>query len=269
MSSVHSWAELSSQDLNISKELFFQTLQNNIKNDMFAYQQSLKKSERSFVTKINNELNCFKDYHNYTCEQVFTLEQNLSEYYDLINLIECQKNKNWEQINLEKLNTAFCAMSKGKNKSDTSDLIQDNTIIGNPVPFSNHLERNDHIKEYYAKIYTSRGLSDITIEQFLGPEITYSNYVREKKLTEDEKMSMENPITSEELTESLRHSNKGSAAGRDGWSYKLIFLLWDIFKEPLVSSFNEMIINGRLGDPFRLVNVKLLPKKGDLHNKNL
>lgn len=27
-----------------------------------------------------------------------------------------------------------------------------------------------------------------------------------------------------------------------------------------------MIINGRLGDPFRLVNVKLLPKKGDLHN---
>ena len=27
-----------------------------------------------------------------------------------------------------------------------------------------------------------------------------------------------------------------------------------------------MITNGRLGDPFRLVNVKLLPKKGDLHN---
>ena len=260
------WAELSSQELNVSKEIFFQTLQNNIKNDMFAYQQALKKSERSFVTKTNNELNRLKDNPETTCEQVFSLEQNLSAYYDLKNLIECQKNKQWELFNLEKPNTAFCAMTKGKNKSDTLDLIKDNTIIGNPVSFQNSLERNEHIKNYYSEIYTSKGLSDITIEQFLGPDIVNSNYVRDKQLTDEEKLSMEHQITSDELTESLRHANKGSAAGHDGWSYKLIFFLWDILKEPLASSFNEMIINGRLGDPFRLVNVKLLPKKGDLHN---
>ena len=190
---AHNWAELSSQDLNVSKEIFFQTLQNNIKNDMFAFQQLIKKSERSFVTKTNNELNRLKDNPTSKCEQVFILEQNLSEYYDLTNLIECQKNKNWELFNLEKPNTAFCAMSKGKNKSDTLDLIQDNTIIGNPVPFLNPLERNDHIRKYYADIYTSKGLSDITIEQFLGPEITNSDYVREKKLTEDEKMENGKP----------------------------------------------------------------------------
>ena len=73
------------------------------------------------------------------------------------------------------------------------NLIQDNTIIGNPVPFLNPLERNDHIRKYYADIYTSKGLSDITIEQFLGPEITNSDYVREKKLTEDEKMENGKP----------------------------------------------------------------------------
>jgi hypothetical protein len=41
---------------------------------MFAYQQALKKSERSFVTKTNNELNRLKDNPETTCEQVFTLE---------------------------------------------------------------------------------------------------------------------------------------------------------------------------------------------------
>ena len=46
-------------------------------------------------------------------------------------------------------------MSKGRSKSDTVDLIQENTIIGNPVPFSNPTECNDHIKEYYAIIYMS------------------------------------------------------------------------------------------------------------------
>lgn len=51
------------------------------------------------------------------------------------------------------------------------------------------------------------------------------------------KWKMENPITSDELTESLRHSNKGSDAGHDGWSYKLISFLWDIFKEPLALKF--------------------------------
>ena len=263
---AQSWVELSSQELNVSKEIFFQTLQNNIKNDMYAYQQAIKKSERSFITKSNNELNRLKESPETTCEQVFTLEQNLSEYYDLTNLIECQKIKKWELFNLEKPNTAFCAMNKGKNKSDTLDLIKDNTIIGNPVSFPNSMERNEHIKDYYSKIYTSKGPSDITIEEFLGPDIVNSNYVKEKKLTEEEKLSMEHHITSDELTESLKHANKGSAAGHDGWSYRLIFFLWDILKEPLASSFNEMIDNGRLGDPFRLVNVKLLPKKGDLHN---
>ena len=101
-------------------------------------------------------MNRLKDNPNSTCEQVFTLDQNLNDYYDLTNLIEFQKNKNWDLFNLEKPNTASCALSKGRSNSDTLDLIQDNTIIGNPVLFSNSTECNDHIKEYYANIYTSR-----------------------------------------------------------------------------------------------------------------
>ena len=44
------------------------------------------------------------------------------------------------------------------------------------------------------------------------------------------KWKMENPITSDELTKSLRHSNKGSAAGHDGWSYKLISFFMGYFQ---------------------------------------
>ena len=263
---THSWEDLATLNLNINNELFFQTLQNNIKNEMFIYQSSVKKAERSFITKINNELNILKENPQSTFDQVYQLEERLNNFYDEVNLVECKKNKNWELFNLEKPNTAFCAMNSGKKKSDTLDLVQDNTLVGNPIPFANSEDRNNHIKSYYAKIYTSKGPSDVSVEQFLGPEISNCDYVNAKKLTENERMSMENQISVDELSESLKLSNKGSAAGHDGWSYKLISFLWEIFKNPLCKSFNEMINNGRLNDPFRLVNVKLLPKKGELHN---
>lgn len=263
---THSWDVLATIALTTTDELFFETLQNVIKNEMFSFQCKIRKSERSFVSRINNELNLLKSNPSSTCDEVFALEDKLHAYYDQVNIIECQKNKNWELFNLEKPTTAFCSMNSGKKKADTLDLIQNCTLPGDPVPFISNSDRNIHIKDYFSNIYTSNGPSNVTIENFLGNEIINNPYVQNKILTEEERNSMELPISVDELSESLKLSNKGSAAGHDGWSYKVISVLWEILKFPLCKSFNTMILNGKLGDPFRLVNVKLLPKKGDLNN---
>jgi len=47
-------------------------------------------------------------------------------------------------------------------------------------------------------------------------------WVQQKKLTEEEKMSLEGEITLAELEKALKSSNMGSSSGWDGISYKVI-----------------------------------------------
>ena len=81
-------------------------------------------------------------------------------------------------------------------------------------------------------------------------------------LTEEEKLDLDQPLTLEELTQSINNANLTSAPGSNGISNKFIKRYWDFFKNALLKYANYAFENGTLTDSFRTADIKLIPKKG-------
>ena len=91
---------------------------------------------------------------------------------------------------------------------------------------------------------------------------TIANMSEKKKLTLEESLELEGPLTVFEVNKSLKKCKKRSAPGEDGWCNRSIEHFWNILKYPLVASFNNMTENESLSLSFSRVNIRLIPKKG-------
>jgi hypothetical protein len=98
----------------------------------------------------------------------------------------------------------------------------------------------------------------------LGPEICNSDLVRNSKLTEPEKNTLDSELNIEELDEALKQSNFKSAPGRDGFSNNFIRHFWKIFRTPLYAVAKSGLNNDNLPDAFLSADLKLIPKKDDV-----
>jgi hypothetical protein len=97
----------------------------------------------------------------------------------------------------------------------------------------------------------------------LTEETCNEQWVQNRKLSREEKDSLEGDITEAELTESLKKSNLSSSSGWDGVSYKLIKKFWGILSKLTVGMANESFERGDLIETFKLGLIKLIPKKGN------
>ncbi len=98
-----------------------------------------------------------------------------------------------------------------------------------------------------------------SISNFLGEDILEKEEIRKAKLSENEKLELDSPLTVEELTESINKSNLKSAPGSNGISNKFIKKYWEFFKYPLLKYVNFAFTTGRLTDSFRTADIKLIP----------
>jgi len=179
-----------------------------------------------------------------------------------VNLINCQKDKNWSLFHLERPTSNYCNLTKGSNRLCSLDNIKNTSNKPIITDFNSSTERNAYIRDYFKEIYKSTGPRTISIEEFLGDQIIRSDHVTNKILSDEERQSVEGEINVTELTDSLSRANLGSAAGCDGWSYKAISYHWDLFKNSLCKGFNHMTRKEHLCYSFSRVQIKLLPKKG-------
>ena len=76
-------------------------------------------------------------------------------------------------------------------------------------------------------------------------------------------VSMENPITLEELRLALSAMASGKAPGLDGIPHEFYETFWDIIGPELLEMFHESLQVGELPLSWRRAVVSLLPKKGD------
>ena len=154
-------------------------------------------------------------------------------------------------------------------KSASLANVKNTSDLNNIKDFPSEKQRSEYIANFYKKIYTRIDSNNVSIEDFLGQEISNSNYVKNKKLTDDEKNSFDLPLDVFELDNAIKKTNMNSAPGIDGWSYRGASFFWDIFRIPLTYAFNFMISNKDLKYSFSSVLVKLIPKKDDItHLKN-
>ena len=254
-----------SENINICPSLFYETLVNNIKNDVCSFQKRLRDSERELKNKIIKDLNLLKSNNDSLLEDVLELEHKLYATEERIIRAECEKLYFWQVLNCEKPSRQYCLLNKGTTKRNSLGSIQKPDGGGGFVDFNSESERQEFINNFYKDLYNNATPDSLSIDDFLGDEIYNSDYVREKKLTIEESLELEGPLTVFEVNKSLKKCKKRSAPGEDGWCNRSIEHFWNILKYPLVASFNNMTENESLSLSFSRVNIRLIPKKGQLN----
>jgi hypothetical protein len=91
------------------------------------------------------------------------------------------------------------------------------------------------------------------IEKFLGEDVLSHPLISKSKLTEDDKKSLDLPLTIAELDKALTEANKKSAPGIDGLSMQFIEKFWYLLRVPLFNYANTCFAKGRLTYVFRTI----------------
>jgi hypothetical protein len=162
----------------------------------------------------------------------------------------------------EKITPHFLRLAKTIN-SDSLEKIRnfDGTI------FKTKTDREAYIVDFYRKLYSLPENMpenfENCIENFLGPEICANPVVVNSKLSETERNELEQPLSLNELDESVKKLNLRSAPGIDGVSNKFISKFWTLFREPLHRYATTCVAKGGLTETFRTAIIRLIPKKGD------
>ena len=177
--------------------------------------------------------------------------------------IELANHKKFEILNDEKITAHFMSLVKNDYKSESVTLIKNN----NGEAFRNLDDLNTYVGNYFKEIYkrdltTVEVLDSSRIEDFLGREILQRPEVANAKLSNEEKVELDLPLSLEELEQSMNKANMKSAPGANGISNRFIRKFWDLLKYGLLRYANYAFETGRLTNSFRTANIKLIPKKG-------
>jgi len=186
--------------------------------------QKLKKSDLISRVKSLKKVN-IEDRDN---NAIFRAEAALSNFVEKELKSELENYKKFELLNAERITPHFMSLVKNSTKSDCPTKICNN----NGLPFENTADLKQHVGDYFKNIYkkvdTGNFLGNVeNINNFLGEDIIDKREVANSKLTEAEKLDLDQPLTIEELTASINKSNLRSAPGSNGISNKFIKRYWD------------------------------------------
>jgi hypothetical protein len=136
------------------------------------------------------------------------------------------------------------------------------------VVFNSNDDKTEHLVSYFENIYSIPTYDDVNyancIESFLGKDILNHPVVTSSKLTTDERIILDSPLTIVELDSSMEKCNLRSAPGIDGMSNAFIKKFWQYFRVPLFNYANTCFHKKNLTTNFRSASIKLIPKQGDI-----
>ena len=109
------------------------------------------------------------------------------------------------------------------------------------MDYENDDERNSDLCKYFKNIYSKIPEKNLSLEQFLTPEIMNSEYVQSKKLSNLDSERDNVPITHYEFTKALGETKIGSSPGLVGYTYAIISFLWPLIGHPVTKGFEIML----------------------------
>jgi len=189
-----------------------------LKNKLVELQGMLKRVKHRKREYLVEKINRMAFNFGNDSEQVSVCIKDLNMFDEEQLKLRANKYKEFLLANNEKPTKAFCLLGKENNLLDDVEQIKDNE----GRDFNNDNDRKEYVRRYYEGLYKKKLDNLIRIEDFLGGGVLDQQWVQQKKLTEDEKMSLEGEITLVELEKALKSSNMGSSSGWDGISYKVI-----------------------------------------------
>jgi exonuclease III len=251
--------ELLNREISCSFKSLYEIAIINLKNKLVA-RQTARIKENDIIRNdiiargvyIKNKFGEYSTQYNDECEK-------LTRFDDLRLKEGAVKFREFLDNNNEKINKAFCKLSKEGGLRDDTAQICDND--GEAFELSN--DRSEHIRKYYENLYKKRIDNLLGIEDFLNGETDLPGRVENRKLSEDESDSLEHQITMEELTKSMEKSNFDRSSGWDGISFKVLRKYWVLIGPMMLRMVNETFETGELPDTFKMGLIKMIPKKGD------
>ncbi len=251
--------------LEPTPDIFLETLILCIKNNALQEQRrsinvnNVKKSELILRVKTLKK----SDIANRDENAIIQAEQALTTHIKKELKSELENYCKFENLNAEKITPHFMSMVKSSNKNDCPTTICDD----NNALFDDIKDLSIYVGNYFKNIYRNepdleQHRSQNSVREFLGEDVFNKDEVRNAKLSEQEKIELDMPLTLEELTVSVNKANIKSAPRANGISNKFIKRYWEFLKCPLLKYANYAFTTGRLTNLFRTADIKLIPKKG-------
>jgi len=105
---------------------------------------------------------------------------------------------------------------------------------------------NDYFRQLYKKSrHTSFDITQISLQ----------------KLSQEEQLSLDEPVSKEEVLEAMSNCDPAKAPGYDGFNLKCIKRLWPILGEEICAYILQFFATGRLHPSINITWVTLIPKK--------
>jgi len=257
---------IENQAKNINDSLFLQILVNNLSNEIISFQNGIRKSENKVKDNLYKELNKITNSSPINPTRLADIEEKISDIENIKAEKICKLNRDWQTLANERGSRAFCSLNKPKGKDDDFDVLLNCNNVP-PTPFQNEEEKNVNVNGYYIELFTC--IDDkitLNIQDFLGEEIINSKFVQDKKLLPDDYDRLETPISLQDIRESVKNANSGSAPGLDAHGYAFIKKFLPLLETPMLKCYIVWINEGQVMHNFGISKVKLIPKKTDLFN---
>jgi hypothetical protein len=244
--------------LSIADDLFMECLINGIKNETISYQTLIKKNTNKNRSALLKKINALKTEGVIFDNRILELEMLLNKQLDLELRAEIENLSSYEYLNDEKITPYFVSLAKNNKATASIDTICDD----NGNAFINAADRNEYVRDFYAKLYRvpdgQPANVEGCIENFLGPEILNSRLIADSKIPANKAQELESDITIEELDVSVLQGNK-SAAGMDGLNNCFIKRYWKYLRTPLHRYLSKCVSTSRLTNSFRSAKNKIIP----------
>jgi len=251
-------SELLIQEFNCNWTSLYDVSVINLKTKIMELQGMIKKNKECRRDSLVKKMNYMGETFGIGSEQANDSIRELN-IFDNNELRErATKYREFVMNTDEKPSRAFCLLGKENNMLDDMDQIKN----GEGIAFGNNNERKEYIRKYYENLYKKKLDNIIRIEEFLGVDVMNKEWLDNRKLSEEEKNSLEGDVTLDELLKALKSSNLNSSNGWDGVSYQVLQKFFVSLGPLLVNLANEGFGKGELSDTFRLGIIKLIPKKG-------
>ena len=162
----------------------------------------------------------------------------------------------------ERINTFLSASAKQNNSSRYISKLKTIDKDGTTKYITQPAEILVTVSDYYQELYSSKTTHTTgKIKKFLG-KLTL------KTLTEEQKTTLDKPITLDEVTRVLKKTKKRSAPGMDGFTYGFFKKYWHKLSHIIMGLIEEIHETGDMPDWLRQGVISLIPK-GDKDRQEL
>ena len=237
-------------------------IQNGILTRVKTEQGHLLKARKNELKDIINELH--EANRNVTSLDPATVEEATNKKYEFESKYEeffarkLANSKLFNEINQEKPTKWFFNFLSDhqSNESPSNKLRKDGQ------KYATNEEAREDLKTHFEGIFKSReNERSSTIEEFLG-ELSDSEAVLSRKLTEEEKIKMDERVTNEELKEVLNKTESGKTPGPDALDKVFLSRYWSQIGNTITTALNIFVEREELDSFLDSGIIKVIRKGG-------